>query len=168
MNYCFHKGGPSLGNWASLGRKFRRWQGGWEAPAVSPMTVTQSYPMLGMEMSLEIIWECLLRVPVSSRHSWSVMGTKGAHLNLSESSQSNFGGLTSKSFPTTEGLNCIHRQFQGPQRGPRSVYLLPEHRWTWFFLGLLPMLVTGPQPKGVLTDFSEIESWFHFCGQDHS
>lgn len=38
-----------------MGRKFRRWQGGWEAPAVSPMTVTQSYPMLGMEMSLEII-----------------------------------------------------------------------------------------------------------------
>ena len=54
------------------------------------------------------------------------MGTKGAHLNLSESSQTNFGGLTSKSSPTTKGLHCFHRQFQGPQPGPRSVYLLPD------------------------------------------
>lgn len=30
-----------------MGRKFRRWQGGWKVPKVLPVRVTQNYPVLG-------------------------------------------------------------------------------------------------------------------------
>ena len=75
------------------------------------------------------------------------MGTKGAHLNLSESSQSNFGGLTSKSFPTTEGMHHFHRQYQCPQPGPRSVYLLPDAQVDMIFPGSSAYVGDRPTAK---------------------
>lgn len=74
-------------------------------------------------------------------------GTERAHLNLSESSQTNFGGLTSQSFPTKEGLNCIYRQFQGPQLGPRSVHLLPDTQVDVIFPGSSAYIGDRPTAK---------------------
>lgn len=94
-----------------------RWESPWPGPclASSPWMAAKRGVLPNMEPFKYLQrwrWECLLRVPVSSRHSWSVMGTKGAHLNLSESSQTNFGGLTSKSFPTQRGWTAFTGNFR--------------------------------------------------------
>ena len=72
-----------------------------------------------------------------------------------------------KEFPYHRGA-AFTGNFRVHSQGQDLYIYYLMHRWTWFSLGLLPVLVTVPHPKEFLKDFSEVESWFHFCGQDHS
>ena len=91
---------------------------------------------------------CRCRVSVSSRIflvcDWDRMGAfTWPFQNIVRPS---LVGLP-QSFPTTEGMHHFHRQYQCPQPGPRSVYLLPDAQVDMIFPGSSAYVGDRPTAK---------------------